>query len=54
MSLYLGVEADLADVAGDDWSLGLHQWNPEGVVDHSLLHRVHLPGRVTGEGGKGR
>lgn len=39
---YLWVEADLADVTGDDWPLGLDQRNPKGVVDHSLLHRVHL------------
>lgn len=47
--LYLWVEADLADVTGDDWPLGFDQWNSKGVVDYCLLHRVHLPDRITGE-----
>lgn len=39
---YLWVEADLADVTGDDRPLGFDQRNAKGVVDHGLLHRIHL------------
>ncbi len=49
MFLYLWVEADLADVTGDDWPLGLDQWNSKGVVDHGLLHRIHLTEKITGK-----
>lgn len=44
LCLYLRVEADLADVTGDDRSLGFDQRNSKSVVDHGLLHRVHLSG----------
>ena len=40
--LYLRVKAYLADVTRDDGPLGFHQWNAEGMVDHRLLHWVHL------------
>lgn len=40
--LTLRVEADLADIAGNDWPFGLHQWDSKGVVDHCLLNRIHL------------
>lgn len=47
--MYLWIEADLADVTGDDWPLGLDQWNSKGVIDYGFLHWVHLPERMTGE-----
>ena len=27
----------------------IDQWNSKGVIDYGLLHRVHLPERMTGE-----
>ncbi len=39
---YLRVETDLADITGNDWPFGLHQWDSKGVVDHCLLNRIHL------------
>ena len=36
-----GVEAEVADVTGDDGLL-FGRSHAEGVVDHCLLHRVHL------------
>lgn len=42
---HLRIEADLADIARDNGALGLGYRYPEGVVDHCLLHRVHLPGK---------
>lgn len=47
--LYLWVEPDLADVAGDDGPLGLDQGHPEGVVYDGLLHWVHLTERRQGD-----
>lgn len=46
---YRRVEAQVADVAGDELLLLERGGHAEGVADHRLLHRVHLEG----EGGTG-
>lgn len=48
---YGRVEAQVADVAGDELLLLERGRHAEGVADHRLLHRVHLEGE--GEGGLG-
>lgn len=45
-----GVEAKMADVAGDNLLLLLR--NPKGVVNNSLLNRVHLEHRGKESSGK--
>lgn len=42
---YSGVEAQVTDVTGDDGFL-LGRSHAKGVVDHCLLHRVHLRGET--------
>lgn len=44
---YSGVEAQVTDVTGDDGFL-LGWRHAEGVVDHRLLHRIHLHVMKTG------
>lgn len=39
---YIRVEPKLTDVTGDDLFLLGYHGNAKGVVDDSLLHRVHL------------
>lgn len=52
---HLRVETDLADITGNDWPFGLHQWDSKGVVDHCLLNRIHLNTEQEKEkGGKGK
>lgn len=41
---YRRVEAQVADVAGDELLLLQRGGHAEGVADHRLLHRVHLEG----------
>lgn len=51
---YLRVETDLADITGNDWPFGLHQWDSKGVVDHCLLNRIHLNKEQKEKEGKGK
>lgn len=39
---YLRIEADLTDITGNDWALGLEQGSSKCVGEYSLLYRVHL------------
>lgn len=41
LSLALRIEADLTDITGNDWPLGLEQGSSKCVGEHSLLYRVH-------------
>lgn len=41
LSLRIRVEPQLADSTGDDLFLFRYHGNAKGVVDDSLLHRVH-------------
>lgn len=47
---YRRVEAQVADVAGDELLLLERGGHPKGVADHGLLHRVHLQREGTGCG----
>lgn len=51
LSLALRIEADLTDITGNDWALGLEQGSSKCVGEHSLLHRVH--GAVVAEEAQG-